>query len=883
MKIPELGTELAGRYLIERELGAGGMAIVFLAKDLQHDRHVALKVLRPELAAVIGADRFLAEIKTTAHLQHPHILALYDSGRVDGTIYYVMPFVDGESLRDRLRREKQLPVDTALRITREVAGALDYAHRQGVIHRDIKPENILLHEGQALVADFGIALAASRVGDRMTETGMSLGTPEYMSPEQAMGERTIDARSDVYALGCVLYEMLAGEPPFTGPTLQSIVAKVLTEETPEITAVRRSVPPHVAEAIRGALEKLPADRFESGRAFAEALDGGAMVRVPRRQTRRETDKAWPWKPLAIALGVAMVALAGALGWHIVHAPRSEAPPVTRFGLELPANVRLAVYSLAGANVAVSPDGRSIVLVAEGPSGSRQLYLRRIESLDFTALPGTEGASQPVFSPDGRWLGYLAGGRLMRVAMDGSAPQTVLPVSDIPGFAWASNDSIVLADGSGALSIVAASGGTPRRFAVLDSANGEVLQQYPVTLPDGEHIVYASWGAGGLESIRMGVVSLRTGKARRLNLPGTSPLGMVDDYLVYVTANSNVLAAKVDMRTLDVRSNPRPVGSGVMMGTGGVAKAAMSANGTLVHFGGARLSRLVLVSLDGSAQPLLDEERAYGYPRFSPDGRRIAITIESGSTSDIWVHDRLSGTTTRFSLGGSTNERPEWTPDGSRVLFRTDRSAFSAIWWRPIDQSERETPVLDGPGNAAYFEGVITPDGKSIVYQIDSTGADIAYQALEGDRAPRFITNTSAIETAPRISPDGKWIAFETDVSGARQVVVQPFPGPGPREQVSTDGGREPVWARDGRRLFYRGTHSVYVVEYSITSGFSVLSRRPLFEDTYLPAVSPHANYDVSPDGTKLLMLEGIDNPRMIVVENWATEVRRALGETSPSR
>src|SRR5512144_2794537 len=260
-----LQSALADRYRLDREIGAGGMATVYLAQDVRHDRKVALKVLRPELSAVIGAERFLAEIKLTANLQHPHILPLFDSGEADSYLFYVMPYVEGETLRDRLTREKQLPVADAVRITTEVAAALDYAHRHGVIHRDIKPENILLHDGQALVADFGIALAASKAGgSRMTETGMSLGTPHYMSPEQAMGEREITARSDVYALGAVAYEMLTGEPPFSGATAQAIVARVLTEEPKSITAQRRSVPPHVDDAVLTALEKLPADRFGSG-------------------------------------------------------------------------------------------------------------------------------------------------------------------------------------------------------------------------------------------------------------------------------------------------------------------------------------------------------------------------------------------------------------------------------------------------------------------------------------------------------------------------------------------------------------------------------------------------------------------------------------------
>src|SRR4051812_22940297 len=269
--LSRLQAALADRYRLERELGAGGMATVYLAFDSRHDRRVALKVLRQELAAVIGADRFLAEIRTTANLQHPQILPLFDSGSSDGFLYYVMPYVEGESLRERLRREKQLPVEDAVRIAREVASALDYAHRHGVIHRDIKPENIMLHDGSALVADFGIALAASKAGTRMTETGMGLGTPHYMSPEQAMGEREITARSDVYALGAVLYEMLTGDPPFTGSTAQAIVARVVTESPRPLIPQRHTIPPEVDAAVLRALEKLPADRFATAAQFADAL------------------------------------------------------------------------------------------------------------------------------------------------------------------------------------------------------------------------------------------------------------------------------------------------------------------------------------------------------------------------------------------------------------------------------------------------------------------------------------------------------------------------------------------------------------------------------------------------------------------------------------
>ncbi len=366
---PRLADALADRYRLERELGAGGMATVYLAHDLKHDRKVALKVLRPELAAVIGAERFLAEIKTTAALQHSHILPLFDSGQADGFLFYVMPYVEGESLRDRLKREHQLPVDDAVRLAKEIGGALDFAHRHGVIHRDIKPENVLLQDGQALVADFGIALAVTHAGgNRMTETGLSLGTPGYMSPEQATGERTLDARADVYSLGCLLYEMFVGEPPHTGPTVQAVIAAVVTKEPERITARRRSVPLNVELAVHRALAKLPADRFPTADAFVKALSepatasmtsgtGFAMAAAPASKKPR----------MLAAAAIALLAILAAWGWF----RPSPRPFTNRYAVFLRPLEAVSAGALGG-RVAISPDGKRIVYTGRGEGTTRSV-------------------------------------------------------------------------------------------------------------------------------------------------------------------------------------------------------------------------------------------------------------------------------------------------------------------------------------------------------------------------------------------------------------------------------------------------------------------------------------------------------------------------------
>jgi len=405
-----LSAALADRYRIERQLGQGGMATVYLAQDLKHDRSVALKVLRPELAAVLGAERFVVEIKTTAALSHPHILPLFDSGTAEGQLYYVMPYIEGETLRERLNRDKQLSIEDAIQITAEIADALDYAHRHGVIHRDIKPENILLHDGRPMVMDFGIALAVSAAaGGRMTETGLSLGTPHYMSPEQATADRDITARSDVYSLASVLYEMLAGEPPHMGNSAQQIIMKIIAEPAAPVTKLRKNVPPNVTAALAQALEKLPADRFDSAKAFSEALANrsftgatmatGAAAAAGGRAATLTT-------PFIAVTAVAVVAIVmAAWGWS-----RSAPQLISRYSVSLPDSQSLS--STSGARrLALSPDGRTIVYVGPGTStGSTRLWVRPLDQLRAAPLAGTDGAVNPAFSPDGKRVAFATTGQ-----------------------------------------------------------------------------------------------------------------------------------------------------------------------------------------------------------------------------------------------------------------------------------------------------------------------------------------------------------------------------------------------------------------------------------------------------------------------------------------
>ncbi len=530
--LEQLKQALSDRYAVEREIGAGGMATVYLARDLRHDRPVALKLLNPELGAVLGVERFLAEIKVTANLQHPNLLPLFDSGEAGGHLFYVMPFVEGESLRVRLEREKQLPIEDALRIAVACANALDYAHGHGVIHRDLKPENILLQHGQPVVADFGIALAVSKAGgNRITQTGLSLGTPQYMSPEQATGDRVIDGRSDIYSLAAVTYEMLAGEPPHLGNTAQAIIARVLTDKPRPVRSSRSAVPEHVEAALDLALQKLPADRFATAREFAEALQGrGATLATTRVTAPGAPAGAAGWRARLrdpMVLGLAAVAVAS-LGFAATRLRRPEAPvppPTVRFLFGGGDSTR-AIQNYPWP-AAISPDGSMLVFAVARPGLPTIFYLRRLNQVVPQPIPGTENGSQPLFSPDGQWLAFEADSKEKKVRLDGSAPVTIAAGGFDNGADWSTrNELIVGSTGkSRGLSRVSVAGGELAALTQPDSAKGETDHLWPIATPDGRSVVFAVW-SGAIATARLAITSLDHPEVRPLNIKGVRPLAVL---------------------------------------------------------------------------------------------------------------------------------------------------------------------------------------------------------------------------------------------------------------------------------------------------------------------------------------------------------------------
>ena len=868
----QLNSSLAGRYVIEREIGKGGMATVYLARDLRHDRKVALKLLLAELGAILGPERFLSEIRVTANLQHPNLLPLFDSGEANGRLFYVMPFVEGESLRHRLDREKQIPVDEAIRIAVACANALDYAHRNGVIHRDFKPENVLLSAGQPVIADFGIALAVSNAGGaRITQSGLSLGTPQYMSPEQAAGDREVDGRSDIYALACVLYEMLTGDPPHTGSTVQAVIAKVLVEKPRSARSQRERVPEHVDAAIDRALAKIPADRWATAGQFSEALTDPAATSASR--PRLESASA-SWHAAAPGRGnrvrralwpsiaIAAVAMAGFALW-----PREQSPAgFVSFTVSTPATAELA---LDPSVVVFAPDGRSIVYAAS-VGGARRLFIRPLDELVAREIRGTDDAVLPFFSPDGKWIAYSTGDNsLYKVPTAGGSPVRIAKATDMRGGAWNADGWIVFGGGGG-LYKVAAAGGEPVMVTRVKTARGERRHGQPMFLPDGKTVVFRIDDRMSRTLDRLAVASLDREGHELLGIAGTNPLVFADGTLFFGRPNGLIAAVDFDARRKKSNGEPRIVLDEVSVFTG--AAASFASNGSLVYVRARNSNRLVMTDNRATAVGAAGEVRRYRYPRLSPDGRKIAVEVSSTGTTraDIWTYDISSQALSRLTSQASSTQ-PEWTPDGRYIAYIRESDGKNEAWRVPADGSGQEERLF-GQENPVH-ELTFSPVGRQAVFRADhaTTNRDIwmlSLDTLRGSHKAIPLLTSGFNEMGPRISPDGRWLTYISDESGRYEVYVRPFPGPGARVQVSTNGGTEPLWTGNGSRVVYRSSDSFISATLSFAAGASVTAREELFADQYLVGFI-HPNYDADRSGNRFVLLQPVGKPEIVVVMNGA--------------
>jgi eukaryotic-like serine/threonine-protein kinase len=880
--IHELRGALADRYRIDSELGQGGMATVYLAHDLKHERSVAVKVLKPELAAVLGADRFIHEIRTTAALQHPHILPLFDSGTAAGFLFYVMPFIRGETLRSRLDRETQLGVDEAVRMAMSVADALDYAHRHGVIHRDIKPENILLHEGRPMVADFGIALAVSAAaGGRMTETGLSLGTPHYMSPEQATAEKEIGARSDVYSLASVLYEMLAGQPPHIGGSAQQIIMKIITEQAAPVTQYRKSVPQHVAAALAVALEKLPADRFPSAQAFAAALGGAtstasaAFAGTRAAPTGRLAAVASRRVQYAAAAAAVLLVVA-ATGWmRPLPAPETSRQRVTLWhsaeGHQLDPGIRRHA-----SQAAIAPDGSSIVYT-DATGGVTRLLRKRRHEAGATVLEGTEGALSPSFSPDGRWIGYrTVDGRIRKVPVDGGGSITLAtdghPTNQAA--AWLDDGTIVYFGGGYGLARVDATTGASRPVhGDTSRAVGSIMTIS--ALPGSRGFLYTACNGNCAVGSGVHVYDFTADSSRLVvaNAAGAwySPTG----HLLYTERAGGLYAMGFDARKLRPTGGPVPIIADVLP-----ASFTLSPSGSVLYTasdGGKALAELMWVARDGSAVPFDSTWRGdFHYPALSPDGGALALSVADGTTQ-LWVR-RADGTRQKLTQEGQVSWRPTWTPDGRSLVYVSLRTPDGTehdvdLHVLPVDGSKPPAVLLDHAWGV--WEGEVSRDGRWLVIRTDEqTNSQVRGRRLDGDSAlvPLVVSEHQSSQIA--LSPDGQWLAYAGDATGVREIYVAAFPSMTSPRLVSRDGGTEPRWAPNGRELFYKNGDAFMSV--AITPGESVVSGTPrrLFSVAPYRSARNRQQYDVAPDGQHFVMIRDVTAGarEVVYVENWFPEL-----------
>ncbi|HET9386059.1 MAG TPA: protein kinase [Gemmatimonadales bacterium] len=879
-----------GPYEVTGTLGAGGMGEVYRATDTSLGRSVALKVL-PE-AVAHDADRlarFEREARTLAALNHPNIAAVYGLEKSSGVHALVMELVDGPTLADRVVHGA-IPLDEALAIAKQIAEALEAAHEQGIVHRDLKPANVKVRpDGTVKVLDFGLAKASdprgsspvppsSAVATAMTDTGIILGTAPYMSPEQACG-KAVDKRTDIWAFGCVLYEMLTGRATFSGDSTPATLIAIVERE-PEWAALPPATPASVRRLLERCLVKDPKLRLRDvGDARADLIEGppSPPSQSPPRASRLRAAVQWVLVPALTAAAAAL------LVWYVEPAspsPGSSAGAIARLVITAPPGEPLATDTVG---VAISPDGRRVAYVAG--RGNRRIYLRDIDQFDSIPLPGTEGANSAFFSPDGESIGFVAGGRMKRVRVAGGSPQTITEtVQTASAFtaSWESDDTIFFTPvpGTGIWRVPATTGGSPTALTKLTET--ESTHRWPQLLPGGKALLFSAAGTSGSQSY---VQLLETG-ARRPLVKGEGTRYLPTGHLVY-TQGGTLVAVPFDPERLEITGPPFTAFSGVLQMnrlrnstvTNLVPQIAFSNAGSVAYVPASRRPpqhALVWVNRTGVEQPTGAYGGVYYQPRISPDGRRVAVTIGGEDFDDVWVYDLTRHSWSRFTTTGGNNAFPLWAPEGDRLTYVSDRAGPDNMYSKPLDDSgpERRLAVSD----TANYPFGWSKDGTLVFVATDPGTLQDIWVLRPGEGAkPEPLVRTRYGEGAPAISPDGRWLAYASNESGRNEVYVRPFQGPGERSTVSIDGGNEPVWSPTGRELFFRNGDAMMAVDVSAGPSFAASKPRLLFEKHYQASQALWPNYAVAPDG-RFVMVKALDQeggPTQInVVVNWFDELKR---------
>jgi serine/threonine-protein kinase len=874
------GTKL-GWYEVLAAIGAGGMGEVYQAHDTKLGRDVAIKVL-PEAFAhdPERLSRFQREAKMLASLNHSNIATIHGLEQSGGTSYLVMELVSGATLAERVKRDGAVPIEEALAIAKQIAEALEAAHEKTIIHRDLKPANVkVTPEGKVKVLDFGLAKAFA--GDTSTEDmgnsptlsmaatmqGVILGTAAYMSPEQARG-KSVDKRTDIWAFGCVLYELLTGKQAFHGEDITEILAAVVKSE-PDWSCLPETTPVAIRLLLRRCFQKDKTLRMQSAgdarieiqEALTAAPTAVAATAAPATRSWRER-VAW-----AAAALIVLTAIALAIGF-VLRAPKPPLP--MRLSAEIGADASL--FTDLGSAAILSPDGTRLALVAAGSDQKRRIYVRSLDQLQATALSGTEGARNSFFSPDGQWIGFFADGKLKKISVQGGASVTLCDALDDRGGSWGEDGTIVFEpDNRAALSKISSAGGTSQPLTTLDKQAEEVTQRWPQVLPGGKAVLFTSstsTAVASFEDAEIVVYSMASGQRKTLQRGGFHARFLPSGHLVYMHEGT-LFAMPFDLKRLEVTGQPTPILEGVVTAPGSAgAQFSFSETGSLVYVagrGGGQNVSIYWMDREGKFTPLRETPSDYTNLAVSPDGKRLALEIFDGKRRDIWTYEWERDALTRLTFAGELNENPVWTPDGQRIVYSSlQKGGAPNLWWIRADGAGDAQRLTES--KSVHYASSWRPDGKvlALSQQNPDTTFDILTLPIEGDEKsgwkagePKPFVNGPSSEMKPAFSPDGRWLAYQSNESGSYEVYVRPFPGPGGKWPISTGGGVFPEWSRNGKELFYRTPDSKIMVVTYTTSGDSFHADKPqlwsLGQFTDRGLANP--NFDLHPDGKRFAVLK----------------------------